>query len=193
MSLQESSTLPASLFQCFIVFLYKLDHFSDYLRQKMIDFVRKKQWNTKWRVGDLWSDVMACSGPRLSNSRSSSLSVADAGTLKHDFVAKIWRNQFLEILEIPKPKKQILPYIHFNVLWMSFCWCLGLLFLTLFFQFSSSISLRFFFCVVSVCNGFLWKIVIYFLDFCFGSWASFLLLKLFLLPDNFLYFFLSAF
>ena len=30
-SFQESSALPASLFQCFIVFPYKLDHFSDYL------------------------------------------------------------------------------------------------------------------------------------------------------------------
>ena len=38
-SLQELSPLPASLFQCFIVFPYKFDRFSDYLRQKMIDFV----------------------------------------------------------------------------------------------------------------------------------------------------------
>ena len=40
-SLQELSTLPASLFQCFIVFPFKLDRFSDFLRQKMIDFVWK--------------------------------------------------------------------------------------------------------------------------------------------------------
>ena len=68
-SLQESSTLPASLFQCFIVFPYKLDRFSDYLRQKMIDFVWKNNETLKWRVDDPWSDVMACSGPRLSNSQ----------------------------------------------------------------------------------------------------------------------------
>ena len=36
-SLQDSSTLPASLFQCLIIFPYKLDRFSDYLHQKMID------------------------------------------------------------------------------------------------------------------------------------------------------------
>ena len=42
-SLQESSSLPASLFQCFIVFSYKLDRFSDYLCQKMIDFCMEKQ------------------------------------------------------------------------------------------------------------------------------------------------------
>ena len=58
-SLQESSTLPASLFQCFIVFPYKLDRFSDYLRQKNDWFCMEKQWNTemksrrslKWRHG----------------------------------------------------------------------------------------------------------------------------------------------
>ena len=33
-SFQKSFTLPASLFQCFIVFPYKLDSFSDYLHQK---------------------------------------------------------------------------------------------------------------------------------------------------------------
>ena len=73
MSLQESSTLPATLFQCLIVFANKLDRFSDYLRQKMIDFVWKNNETLKWRVDDPWSDVIACSGPRLSNSRSSSL------------------------------------------------------------------------------------------------------------------------
>ena len=67
-SLQESSTLPASWFQCFIVFPYKLDRFSDYLRQKMIDFVWKNNETLKWRIDDPWSDVMAYSG--ASNSRS---------------------------------------------------------------------------------------------------------------------------
>ena len=46
-SLQELSTLPASLFQCFIVFLYILDRFSDYLRQKMINFVWKNNETRK--------------------------------------------------------------------------------------------------------------------------------------------------
>ena len=46
-SFQESTTLPASLFQCFIVFSYKLDHFSDYLRQKMINFVWKSNETLK--------------------------------------------------------------------------------------------------------------------------------------------------
>ena len=49
-SLQESSTPPASLFQCFIVFPYKLDRFSDYLCQKMSNwFCMEKQWNTEDR------------------------------------------------------------------------------------------------------------------------------------------------
>ena len=47
MSLQKSSTLPASLFQCFIVFPYKLDRFWDYLHQKMIDFVWKNSETRK--------------------------------------------------------------------------------------------------------------------------------------------------
>ena len=99
-SLQELSTLHASLFQCFIVFPYKLDCFSDYLRQKMIDFVWKNSETRKWRVDGSWSDVMVCSRPWLGNSRPFSLGVADAGTLKHDFVAKIWRNRncFFRIL-----------------------------------------------------------------------------------------------
>ena len=51
-SLQESSTLPASLFKRFFVFPYKLDHFADYLRQKMIDFEWKNNETLKWRVDD---------------------------------------------------------------------------------------------------------------------------------------------
>ena len=99
-SLQESSTLPVSIFQCFIVFPYKRDHFPDYLRQEMIDFVWKNNEILKWRVDDPWSDFMACSGPRLSNSRSSSLDIANTGSSKHDFVPQIWmnRNFFFKIL-----------------------------------------------------------------------------------------------
>ena len=117
MSLQELSTSPASLFQCFIVFPYNLDVFwiiyslfqcqfismfhcisiqtrcfLDYLHQKMIDFVWRNNETLKWRVDDPWSGVMNCSEPRLSDSQSSLLGMADAGTLKHDFVTKIWRN-----------------------------------------------------------------------------------------------------
>ena len=57
----------------------------------MIDFVWKNK-TLKWRIDNPWSDVMTCSGPRLSNSRSSLLGVAGAGTLKLKFVAKMWRN-----------------------------------------------------------------------------------------------------
>ena len=59
-SLQESSTLPASLFQCFIVFPYKLNCFVGllYLCQRMIDFVWKNNETLKWRVDDPWSDIM---------------------------------------------------------------------------------------------------------------------------------------
>ena len=49
-SLQELSTVPASLFQCFILFPYKLGRFSDYLRQKMIDFVWQNNENLKRRA-----------------------------------------------------------------------------------------------------------------------------------------------
>ena len=45
--------------------------------------MEKNNETLKWRVDNPWSDVMACSGSRLSNS----LGVADEGTLKHDFVA----------------------------------------------------------------------------------------------------------
>ena len=40
------------------------------------------------RVDDSWSDVMACSGPGLSNSQSSSLGVAGEEILKAQF---LWR------------------------------------------------------------------------------------------------------
>ena len=47
MSFQELFTLCTSLFQCFIVFPYKLDRFLDYLSQKMIDFVWKNNKTRK--------------------------------------------------------------------------------------------------------------------------------------------------
>ena len=60
-----------------------------------------KYWNKlAGRVENFWSDITACSGPRLSNSWSSLLGVASAGTLKLNFVAKMWQNwkKFLKIL-----------------------------------------------------------------------------------------------
>ena len=57
MPLQELSTLPVSLFHCYIVFPYKLDHFLDYLWQKMIDFVQKNNETLKWSLWSLkWHD-----------------------------------------------------------------------------------------------------------------------------------------
>ena len=93
----------------------------------MIDFVWKNNETRKWRVDDSWSDVMVHSRPRFSNSRPSSLGVADAGTgiLEHDFVAKIWRNLncYLEYSSkhsrnTKTKKKKFWPYRHFKDFWL---------------------------------------------------------------------------
>ena len=71
-----------SMFHCISL---QTQSFFGLFTPKMIDFVWKNNETLKWRVGDPWSDVMACFGPRLSNFRSSSLGVADARFFKAQF------------------------------------------------------------------------------------------------------------